>query len=69
MIHPMIKEPRKPATKKTHTPKENGGKNVESFSNAMKRLIKEMNPRFESLREEFVEFFICLSLFMKEVRD
>jgi len=62
MIQPMIIEPRKPAAKKTQTPKENGGKNVEFFSKAMKRFSKAINPRLELLRDEWVEFFICLSL-------
>lgn len=62
MIHPNTKDPIIPARKKIHTPNENGGKNVEPFSNIMKRLIRDINPPFEDFREELVWFFIWLSL-------
>ena len=67
MIHPTIKDGIKPARKKTHTPNENGGRNVESFSNVMKRLKRDMNPPFEDFWEELAEFFIWVSLSRSEI--
>ena len=67
MIHPTIKEGIKPARKKIHTPKENGGRNVEPFSNVIRRLKREMKPPFEDFLEELAEFFIWVSLSRSEI--
>ena len=67
MIHPTTKDGIKPARKKIHTPKENGGRNVEPFSNFMRRLKRDMNPLFEGFWEELAEFFIWVSLSRSEI--
>jgi hypothetical protein len=48
----MIREDIKPARKKTHTPNENGGRKVASFSNEMNRLNREISPTFDVFGEE-----------------
>ena len=63
MIHPKTRDGINPARKNSHTPRENGGKNVASFSKDMRWLNKETSPHFEGFWEAFAEFVIWITLF------
>ncbi len=66
IIHPKIREGINPPRKNIHIPKENGGKNVESFSKDISRLNSETNPHFKGFWEEVAGFFIWVSLLSGE---